>query len=141
MPDETTIAAFLTALGLDADLATLAVPASTTISTFGASLIDDANAAAAIGAARTDALDSATLSLPASTTITAAAATVLDDANDRGDAHHARRSARGRRFDHDRRADCHETNFMVAASSAWASRTPAQAKASLAIRGSRMSRA
>jgi hypothetical protein len=34
-------------LGLDADLPTFSVPANTTISTFGASLVDDANAAAA----------------------------------------------------------------------------------------------
>jgi hypothetical protein len=43
-------------LGLDADIATLALPASTTISAFGATLVDDADAAAArttIGAAAT----------------------------------------------------------------------------------------
>lgn len=37
----------LTSLGLDADLATFSVPASTTISTFGASLIDDTTQGAA----------------------------------------------------------------------------------------------
>lgn len=37
----------ISALGLDADIATLSLPASTTISTFGASLVDDADAATA----------------------------------------------------------------------------------------------
>lgn len=41
-------AALVAAGGLDADLATFALPANTTISTFGASLVDDANAAAAL---------------------------------------------------------------------------------------------
>jgi tripartite motif-containing protein 71 len=67
-------------LGLDADIATLALPASTTISAFGASLVDDANAAAAIATLGLDA-DLATLSLPASTTITAFGASLIDDAN------------------------------------------------------------
>jgi len=38
----------IASLGLDADLATFALPASTTISAFGATIIDDANAAAVI---------------------------------------------------------------------------------------------
>ena len=38
---------FISLLGLDADLATFSLPASTTISVFGASLVDDANAATA----------------------------------------------------------------------------------------------
>lgn len=42
--DDANAAAVLTTLGLDADLATLALPASTTISAFGASLVDDAAA-------------------------------------------------------------------------------------------------
>ena len=67
-------------LGLDADIATLVLPASTTISTFGASLVDDANAAAAIATLGLDA-DIATLALPASTTISAFGATVIDDAD------------------------------------------------------------
>lgn len=67
-------------LGLDADLPTFSVPASTTISTFGASLVDDANAAAAIATLGLDA-DIVTLALPASTTISAFGATVIDDAN------------------------------------------------------------
>lgn len=40
-------AAGISALGLDADLATFALPASTTISTYGKSLVDDADAATA----------------------------------------------------------------------------------------------
>lgn len=40
------VTALLASLGLDDDLQTLALPASTTISTFGASLVDDADAAA-----------------------------------------------------------------------------------------------
>jgi len=63
---------------MDADVFTLSLPANTTISTFGASLIDDAAAANVIATLGLDA-DIATLSLPASTTITAAAATILDD--------------------------------------------------------------
>jgi hypothetical protein len=47
--DDANAAAQLATLGLDADIATLALPASTTISAFGASLVDDANAAAALG--------------------------------------------------------------------------------------------
>ena len=68
----------IASLGLDADLATFSLPANTTITTFGASLIDDAAAVNAIATLGLDA-DIATLSLPASTTITAAAATILDD--------------------------------------------------------------
>jgi len=45
--DETTAAAFLTAIGLDVDLLTLALPANTTISAFVKTLLDDADAAAA----------------------------------------------------------------------------------------------
>lgn len=43
---ELTAAQVLTLIGVDADIKTLALPANTTISTFGASLIDDADAAA-----------------------------------------------------------------------------------------------
>lgn len=42
-----TAAEAIAAMGLDADIATLALPASTTISAFGASLVDDADASAA----------------------------------------------------------------------------------------------
>lgn len=66
-------------LGLDADLPTLSVPASTTISAFGATLVDDANAAAAIATLGLDA-DIATLVLPASTTISAFGADLINDA-------------------------------------------------------------
>jgi hypothetical protein len=78
--DDANAAAAIATLGLDADIATLALPASTTISTFGASLVDDANAAAAIATLGLDA-DIATLSLPASTTISAFGATLVDDAD------------------------------------------------------------
>ncbi len=70
----------LVSLGLDADLPTFSVPASTTISAFGATIVDDANAAAVLATLGLDA-DIATLNLPASTTITAFAQTFLDDAN------------------------------------------------------------
>jgi len=69
----------IASLGLDADLATFSLPASTTISTFGASLIDDAAAANAIATLGLDA-DIATLSLPASTTISTFGASLIDDA-------------------------------------------------------------
>lgn len=67
-------------IGLDPDTATLSLPASTTISAFGASLVDDANAAAAIATLGLDA-DIATLALPASTTISAFGASLVDDAD------------------------------------------------------------
>jgi hypothetical protein len=66
-------------LGLDADLATFSLPANTTISAFGATIVDDANAAAVIATLGLDA-DLPTLSLPASTTITAFGASLIDDA-------------------------------------------------------------
>jgi hypothetical protein len=65
-------------LGLDADLATFSLPASTTISAFGATIVDDANAAAVIATLGLDA-GLATFSLPASTTITAFGASLVDD--------------------------------------------------------------
>jgi hypothetical protein len=85
MPDTTGTMALtsditLATLGVDADLATLSLPASTTISAFGATLVDDANAAAAIATLGLDA-DIATFALPASTTISAFGATIVDDAN------------------------------------------------------------
>lgn len=67
-------------LGLDADLPTFSVPASTTISAFGATLVDDASATVAIATLGLDA-DIATLSLPASTTISAFGASLIDDAS------------------------------------------------------------
>ena len=67
-------------LGLDADLPTFSVPASTTISAFGATIVDDANAAAVIATLGLDA-DLATLALPASTTISTFGASLVDDAN------------------------------------------------------------
>jgi len=73
---------------VDANLKTLALPANTTISTFGASLVDDADAAAArttlgLGNAATLTVDAdlATLALPASTTISTFGASVVDDAD------------------------------------------------------------
>lgn len=65
---------------LDADFATMSVPANTTISAFGATLVDDANAAAAIATLGLDA-DLATFSVPASTTISTFGATLVDDAS------------------------------------------------------------
>jgi hypothetical protein len=73
-------ASVLSLLGLDADLPTFSVPASTTISAFGATLVDDANAAAVLATLGLDA-DLATFSLPASTTISAFIKTLLDDAD------------------------------------------------------------
>lgn len=64
--------AFLTLVGLDTDLLTFSLPASTTISAFGATIVDDANAAAVIATLGLDA-DLATFALPASTTIAAEA--------------------------------------------------------------------
>lgn len=70
----------LATLGVDADLATFSLPASTTISAFGASIVDDANAAAVLSTLALDA-DLATFALPASTTISAFGRTIVDDAN------------------------------------------------------------
>src|SRR5215207_7043553 len=78
--DDANAATQLATLGLDADLTTLALPASTTISVFGASLVDDANAAAALATLGLD-TDLATLALPASTTISAFGKTLVDDAD------------------------------------------------------------
>ncbi len=47
MLDDANAAAVLATLVLDADIATLALPANTTISAYGATVVDDANAAAA----------------------------------------------------------------------------------------------
>jgi len=64
----------------DADLETFALPANTTISAFGATIVDDADADAVLTTLGVD-TDITTLSLPASTTITAFAQTFLDDAD------------------------------------------------------------
>jgi hypothetical protein len=77
--DDANATAQIATLGLDADIATLSLPASTTISAAGAALIDDASATLQIATLGLDA-DIATLSLPANTTITAAGAAILDDA-------------------------------------------------------------
>lgn len=77
--DDANAAAQLATLGLDADIATLSLPASTTISAFGATLVDDADAATALGTLGLD-TDLATFSLPASTTISAFGASLIDDA-------------------------------------------------------------
>lgn len=73
------VSSSLSDLGLDADLATFALPADTTISAFGATLVDDANAAAVLATLSLDA-DLATFALPANTTISAFGATLVDDA-------------------------------------------------------------
>jgi len=65
---------------IDADLKTLALPASVTISAFGSTIIDDADTAAVLATLSLDA-DFATLSVPASTTISAFGATLVDDAD------------------------------------------------------------
>jgi hypothetical protein len=77
--DDANATAQIATLGLDADIATLSLPASTTITAAGAALIDDASATVQIATLGLDA-DIATLSLPANTTITAAGAAILDDA-------------------------------------------------------------
>jgi hypothetical protein len=68
--DDANAAAQIATLGLDADIATLALPASTTISAFGKTLVDDADAATALGtlgltasAAELNILDGATLTV------------------------------------------------------------------------------
>lgn len=98
--------AALTALGVDADLATFAVPASTTISTFGASLVDDAaasNARTTLGLG-TAATSAATDFQPIDADLTTIAGlTATTD------------------------------NMIQSVGSAWASRTPAQVKAALVI--------
>lgn len=76
--DDANAAAQIATLGLDADIATLSLPASTTISVFGASIVDDANAAAVLATLGLDA-DLATFSLPASTTISTFGASIIDD--------------------------------------------------------------
>lgn len=65
---------------VDADLKTLSVPASTTVSAFGATLADDADAAAARATLGLDA-DLGSLSVPASTTVSAFGASLVDDAS------------------------------------------------------------
>ena len=70
----------ISTLGLDPDLPTFSVPASTTISAFGATLVDDANAAAALTTLGLDG-DLATFSVPASTTISTFGASLIDDAS------------------------------------------------------------
>jgi hypothetical protein len=77
--DDANATAQIATLGLDADIATLSLPASTTITAAGAALIDDASATVQIATLGLDA-DIATLSLPANTTITAAGAALIDDA-------------------------------------------------------------
>lgn len=64
----------------DADRTLDISAASVTISSFGASIIDDANAAAVIATLGLDA-DLATFAVPASTTISAFGATLVDDAD------------------------------------------------------------
>lgn len=64
---------------VDADIKTLTLVPNVDITTYGASLVDDADAAAAIATLGLDA-DVATLSLPASTTISAFGRTLIDDA-------------------------------------------------------------
>jgi len=63
---------------VDADLKTFSLPASTTISAFGATIVDDANAAAVIATLGLDA-DLTTFAVPASTTISAFGGTLVDD--------------------------------------------------------------
>ena len=65
---------------VDLDIKTLVLPASTTISTFGASLVDDADAAAVLTTLGLD-TDLATISVPASTTISTFGASLIDDAD------------------------------------------------------------
>jgi hypothetical protein len=78
--DDANAAAQIATLGLDADIATFALPASTTISAFGKTLVDDADAATAIATLGLDA-DIATFALPASTTISTTGASLIDDAS------------------------------------------------------------
>lgn len=78
--DDANASAMLTTLGLDNDLLTLSLPASTTISAFAKTFLDDATASAVIATLGLDA-DLATLSLPANTTISAFGASIVDDAN------------------------------------------------------------
>lgn len=78
--DDANATAQIATLGLDADIATLSLPASTTITAAGAALLDDASATVQIATLGLDA-DIATLSLPANTTITAAGAALIDDAS------------------------------------------------------------
>lgn len=68
--DDANATATIATLGLDADIATLSLPASTTISTTGASLIDDASTSAMLTTLGVD-TDLQTFSVPASTTISA----------------------------------------------------------------------
>ena len=109
-----------------------------TFTTFGRSLVDDANAAAAIATLGLDA-DLATFSLPASTTISAFGATLVDDA----DAATARTTlglvigTNVQAFNSNLSTIAGLTattgNFIVSVSSAWASRTPAQVRTTLGL--------
>jgi hypothetical protein len=73
-------AALISTAGLDADLASFSVPASTTISSFVAGALDETTVANFLTALGLDA-DLATLALPASTTISTFGASLIDDAN------------------------------------------------------------
>lgn len=114
---------------LDSDLTAIA---ALTTTAFGRAFLAFANTAAVLSALSLDA-DLATFALPASTTITAAAATVLDDASTA-----AMLTTLGAQpLDSDLTTIAGLTattdNFIVSVASAWASRTPAQVKATLAI--------
>lgn len=138
--DLTDIADFLLESEVDADIKTLSLPASTTITTYGADLIDSANAAAAIATLGLDA-DLATLAVPASTTISAFGATLVDDA----DATTARSTlgliigTNVQAYDADLATIAGLTattdNIMQAKAGAWASRTLAQLMTDLAALG------
>jgi hypothetical protein len=117
--DDANAAAGIATLGLDADLATFSLPASTTISAFGKTLVDDADAAAVL---TTLGITPTVAELNHVDGVTSAIQTQIDGKQ---------------ALDTDLTTIAGLTattdNVIQSVSSAWASRTPAQLKTTLAL--------
>jgi hypothetical protein len=138
-----TPAQVIAGLGLDADIATLALPASTTISAFGATLVDDADAAAgrstlvAAPAAAKYITQTTDSELSAEQALGALATGILKNTTTTGVLSIAAAGTDYQAADADLTTIAGLTattdNVIQSVSSAWASRTPAQLKATLAL--------